>query len=304
MSKTQRFCYSEEDCKFIRVEGSLQPLFKKVTVIGTISVALAFGVVKFYAEDLFIDKKQQQLEAKLVKLTEQLNEVNREMAALSDSDDLLRQRVDLPVLSQDEKEMGIGGARELAIEDGSPSQQIKASEKMIDQMRKKVEQQQMSYLEIMRKYETNQKLFECMPAIRPTDGRITSGFGMRRHPIHKVRRFHAGLDFAARIGTPVYATGNGVVKHVLTDGGYGKLVMIDHGFGYKTIYAHLSGFNVQPKQKVKRGDVIAFSGNTGVSDGPHVHYEVIKNGVKMNPVNFMFDDLKPSEYIATLAGKD
>ncbi|WP_211204056.1 M23 family metallopeptidase [Chloroherpeton thalassium] len=250
---------------------------------------------------MLVDKKQQQLQSKLVKLTESLNQMNVKLADLSKSDDLLRQKVNLPVLSEDEKEMGVGGSRELALEDGVPSELINESEKLIDQMGKKVEQQQASYLEIMRKYETNQKLFDCIPAIRPTDGKITSGFGMRFHPIYKVRRFHAGLDFSASIGTPVYATGNGVIQHVITDGGYGKLVIIDHGFGYKTVYAHLSEFNVHSGQQVKRGDVIAYSGNTGVSEGPHVHYEVIKNGVKMNPVNFMFDDLSPSEYIASLA---
>ena len=107
---------------------------------------------------------------------------------------------------------------------------------------------------------------------------------------------HWGMDFSATIGTEIYATGNGVIKLVKYQKGYGKHVVINHGYGYETYYAHMSKFNVRVGQKIKRGEVIGYIGNTGTSTAPHLHYEVHKNGKKLNPVNYYFNDLSPEEY--------
>ena len=108
---------------------------------------------------------------------------------------------------------------------------------------------------------------------------------------------HTGMDFPSKTGRPVYATGDGVIENVESNfWGYGNIVLINHGFGYKTMYAHLSEFKSKIGQKVKRGEVVGFIGSTGKSTGPHLHYEVIKNGEKVNPVNYYFNDLKPAEY--------
>ena len=116
-------------------------------------------------------------------------------------------------------------------------------------------------------------------------------------PLYKVREFHPGQDFAAKIGTPVYATADGVVEKTESSfHGYGNNIIIDHGFGYKTLYGHLNGFAVREGQKVKRGATIGYVGNTGMSTGPHLHYEVIKNGEKINPINFFFNDLTAEQY--------
>jgi len=124
---------------------------------------------------------------------------------------------------------------------------------------------------------------------------------MRMHPIYKVRKMHWGTDVSLPIGSPVYATGDGEIIATFTRfNGYGKYIKINHGFGYQTLYAHLSQFLVKPGQKVKRGQVIGYSGNSGASTGPHLHYEVIENGKKVNPVNYFYQDVTDEEYAEIL----
>jgi murein DD-endopeptidase MepM/ murein hydrolase activator NlpD len=131
----------------------------------------------------------------------------------------------------------------------------------------------------------------------PTKTSSTSGFGWRTDPIYKTGEFHPGLDFTANPGTEIFATGDGVVERSDNmEQGYGNHVVINHGFGYETLYGHMTRFVVHAGQKVKRGELIGYVGSTGRSTGPHVHYEVIKNGEKVNPVNYFFNDLSPEEY--------
>jgi murein DD-endopeptidase MepM/ murein hydrolase activator NlpD len=126
---------------------------------------------------------------------------------------------------------------------------------------------------------------------------MASGYGYRIHPIYKTRRFHHGMDFTAPRGTPIHATGDGVVRAVKRSGrGYGNSVKIDHGYGYQTMYAHMQKYIVKKGQKIKRGDIIGFVGNSGLSTAPHLHYEVYKNGKKVNPINYYFNDLSAEEY--------
>ncbi len=125
---------------------------------------------------------------------------------------------------------------------------------------------------------------------------ILSGFGSRVHPIYKTVKMHTGIDFNATKGTPVYATGDGIVADVKRDGGYGIHIIISHGFGYQTLYAHLSASSVKNGQRIKRGQAIGKVGSTGTSVAPHLHYEVIKKGVKINPIDYFHNDLKPGEF--------
>ena len=126
---------------------------------------------------------------------------------------------------------------------------------------------------------------------------MASGYGYRIHPIYKTRKLHTGMDFSAKIGTEIYATGNGKISKVRrSKKGYGNYVEINHGYGYKTLYAHMSKSIVKKGQKVKRGEVIGYVGNTGTSVAPHLHYEVHKNGKKIDPVNFYYNDLSTEEY--------
>ncbi|MEZ4878931.1 MAG: M23 family metallopeptidase [Chitinophagales bacterium] len=171
----------------------------------------------------------------------------------------------------------------------------------IEALEKKTYVQSKSYKELIELIKKKEDLLHSIPAIQPVANkdlkRMASGYGYRIDPVYKTRKFHAGMDFTAPTGTPVYATGDGVVKIASNQGGgYGNKVVIDHGFGYHTLYAHNSKILVKAGQKVKRGETIALVGSTGKSTGPHCHYEVWKNGTKINPINFYFNDLSPEEY--------
>jgi len=138
----------------------------------------------------------------------------------------------------------------------------------------------------------NKDLHKCIPAIKPTLGNYSiDGFGMRRHPILGVRKFHHGIDINCDSGTSVRAPGNGKVIVVERQAGFGLVIEIDHGFGYRTVYAHLSQAMVKQGDSIKRGQVIAKSGNSGLSSGPHLHFEVHHDGIAMDPTDFFFDDL-------------
>jgi murein DD-endopeptidase MepM/ murein hydrolase activator NlpD len=141
--------------------------------------------------------------------------------------------------------------------------------------------------------------FSSIPNIKPLSGSITSKFGIRVHPIYNVPLFHSGIDLSAAEGSRVQSTGDGIVAFSGYDKGYGQKVTINHGYGYKTIYGHLSKVLVRQGQNVKRGDIIALSGNTGVSTGPHLHYEVRKNNEIVNPTAYFFDEANPDKFITT-----
>lgn len=171
----------------------------------------------------------------------------------------------------------------------------------VDRLRRKLYIESFSQDELLRLAGEKKKQYASIPAIQPISNKhltaLTSGFGLRVHPFHEVITMHTGIDFAAPEGTPVYATADGVI--VATDTavyGYGNIITIDHGYGYLTRYAHLQGFGVIPGKHVKRGERIAFVGDTGLSTAPHLHYEVMRQGVQINPVHYFFKDLSPHEY--------
>jgi murein DD-endopeptidase MepM/ murein hydrolase activator NlpD len=154
-----------------------------------------------------------------------------------------------------------------------------------------------SYQELWKLAQEKEKIQASIPAISPVKNpTVVSGFGMRYHPIYKILRRHTGVDIIGKKGTPIYATADGVVSSEAEGSGYGITVIINHGRGYQTLYAHLSKKNVRSGQRVKRGEIIGFMGNTGLSVGVHLHYEVIKNGEKVNPIHYFFGDLTPEEY--------
>jgi murein DD-endopeptidase MepM/ murein hydrolase activator NlpD len=157
-----------------------------------------------------------------------------------------------------------------------------------------------SFRSVLKEMFSNKDRLEHLPAIMPISNedlrRTGSGFGMRRHPILNIYRMHEGIDFHAPVGTEVYATADGIVKDVRTSETFGKMIAIDHGYGLETIYAHLNAYHVRKGQKVKRGNLIGFVGNTGLSKGPHLHYEVHIFNREVDPVNYFFKDLTPEEY--------
>lgn len=198
--------------------------------------------------------------------------------------------------------MGSGGSDKYSYLDGyTNSELLKRTSEKMDQLESRLHAQTLSFKELLDLAKNKEKILMSIPAIQPVSNQhlkqMASGFGYRIDPIYKTRRMHTGMDFTARVGTAVYATGDGYVEALEVSGwGYGKCIVINHGFGYKTRYAHLSAFKVKQGQKVKRGELIGLVGNTGKSTGPHLHYEVEKGGKKVNPIHYYHSDLTPEQY--------
>ncbi len=200
------------------------------------------------------------------------------------------------------RELGTGGNPQLYkdlenLDHGDLAKQIAIK---VAGLEKQLVAQSYSFDEVIELAKNKEKMLQSIPSIQPISNKdlthIASGFGMRMHPVLKIMRMHAGIDFTADIGTDIFATGDGVIEKAEWMNGYGNIVIIDHGFGYKSRYAHCSEYKCKVGQKIKRGDVIALVGNTGLSSGPHVHYEVHFKGNAVNPVNYFFNDLSAEEY--------
>jgi len=210
-------------------------------------------------------------------------------------------------IPEEQRRAGFGGVnRYKNLEGYDNSELIISTAERIDILTKQTVVQSRSLDEIERLAENKAELIEAIPTIQPVKNedltRVASGFGYRIDPFTKIRKKHYGMDFTAKKGTPVYATGNGVVKRAdNSSSGYGNHIRIDHGFGYVSLYAHLSKYNVRRGQKVKRGDIIGYVGNTGRSIGPHLHYEIFKDNQKINPLNFYYGNLSPEEFKSLLS---
>jgi murein DD-endopeptidase MepM/ murein hydrolase activator NlpD len=187
------------------------------------------------------------------------------------------------------------------VESMSNNELVRSITTAITGLKNRIAAQNASYKEIGNLIANKEKLLAATPAIQPVSNkdlnRVASGFGYRIDPIYKTVKFHAGLDFTAPQGTPIYATADGVVKTAgFSDGGYGNHVVINHGYGYETLYGHMYRVKARKGQRVKRGDLIGYVGSTGKSTGPHCHYEVHKNGQKLDPVYFFYNDLTPQQF--------
>jgi murein DD-endopeptidase MepM/ murein hydrolase activator NlpD len=178
---------------------------------------------------------------------------------------------------------------------------VKSMTNQLNNLSLRLAYQAKSFIEIANLVKNKEKLIAAIPSIQPVSNknlnRIASGFGYRIDPIYKDRRLHAGLDFTAASGTPIYATADGVVRDAgFNTGGYGNRVLINHGFGYETTYSHMYKVKARVGERVKRGEVIGYIGNTGKSTGPHLHYEVHRNGVAVDPIYYFYNDLTPAQF--------
>ena len=236
----------------------------------------------------------------LNKKLEQLEEV---IANVEDRDNhLYRVYFEASPIPEEQRKMGFGGVnRYKDLEGYDNSELIVSTTKRLEILTKQIVVQSRSLEEIESLAKRKEDLLEAMPSIQPIHkndlSRMASGFGYRTDPFTKKRRFHQGMDFTAPRGTPIYASGDGIVGRADNrSAGYGKHVRIDHGYGYVSLYAHLSDYNVRRRQKVKRGDVIGYVGSTGRSVGPHLHYEIIKDGKRVNPLNYYSGNLTAEEF--------
>ena len=240
-------------------------------------------------------------------LNKKLSQLETVVSNVEDRDNnLYRVYFEASTIPEEQRRAGFGGVNRYSdLEGYENSDLIINTTKRLDILTKQTVVQSRSLDEIEKLAENKEALIEAIPTIQPIKNkdltRMASGFGYRIDPFTKKRRFHYGMDFTAKRGTPIYATGNGVVKRADNrSAGYGNHLRIDHGFGYVSLYAHLSKFNVRRGQKVKRGDIIGYVGNSGRSVGPHLHYEIFKDNKKINPLNFYYGNLSPEEFEALL----
>ena len=238
-------------------------------------------------------------------LNKRMDQIDHVMAALEDRDDnLYRVYFNATPVSNKERKSGFSGMnRYKELEGYDNSKLVLNTTKRIDLITKELAVQSKSLDYILKLAKAKNNLLAAIPAIQPVRNenlkRMASGFGYRTDPFTKARKMHEGMDFTAKTGTPIFATGDGVVaKADNTASGYGNHVVIRHGFGYETLYGHLSAYKCRAGQRVKRGDIIGLIGSTGRSEGPHLHYEVHKNGAAVNPLNFYYGNISAVEYVA------
>ncbi|MBU1371641.1 MAG: M23 family metallopeptidase [Bacteroidetes bacterium] len=311
MAKT-KYYFNSQTLKYEKVKLSWGVRILKG--LGFLSTALVFSFVIIAFAYTFLDSpKEKQLKREIGALNLQYNilkgrlkQMDIVMGDLQQRDDnIYRVIFEAEPIPLDVRKAGFGGInRYKNLENYTSSNLMVETTKKLDVISKEMYIQSKSYDELAKTVASKGKMMASIPAVQPIDSRklrgSISGFGYRMHPIYKIRKMHEGLDFAAPIGTPIYATGDGVVIAAGGERGYGNRIMISHGYGYVTKYAHMSKFKARKGQRVHRGDVIGYVGNTGASTGPHCHYEVIKNGKQINPINFFFNDLSPSEYMTML----
>ena len=273
------------------------------------SVLLSFFILLIFYQ-FFDSPKEKKLKLEIQNLTSQYEVIDKNMKQveivldeIQDRDDnIYRVIFEADPIPTSIRKQGFGGVNRYEKLLGlSNSELMINTSKKIDQLTKQLYLQSKSFDEVIDLAKNKSNMLASTPAIQPVANkdlkRMASGYGYRIHPIYKTRKMHYGMDFSAKTGTEIYSTGDGVVSKVKrSKRGYGNYVKINHGFGYETLYAHMSKYIVKKGQKVKRGEVIGFVGNSGISTAPHLHYEVRKDNKKINPVNFYYNDLSPEEY--------
>jgi murein DD-endopeptidase MepM/ murein hydrolase activator NlpD len=306
-----KYYYDTETCRYERVKISKADVV--INALGIVFLCMVFGAVfallytvYFPSErELALMNENKELLEHYEKLNKEMEAANQMLAYLQErDDDIYRVIFEQDPIPSSIRQAGVGGIdryADLLDENLSQEELIINSKQKIDKLRRQIYIQTKSYDELAHLAKDKTEMLSSIPAIQPIANkdlkRFASGFGMRTHPIYKMQKPHTGVDFSAPIGTPVFSTGDGKVIKVERSGrGYGNEIEIDHGHNYITKYAHLSTMDVRVGQKVKRGQVIGTVGNTGTSVAPHLHYEVVYRGNKVNPVNFFFNDLSPAQF--------
>ena len=313
MKKNQFYTFSDSSLKFVEVRWAKTKIATATLVIaGTLSAVL-FEVNQSAGDVLglgvgrgqYLTAENKILRTQLEGLTGRLESLEDQLLTLNERDNQLRLTVNLSPIDQDVRRVGVGGKDE-RIDFGVSSDingMLQSLTTLVGKAEREIALQGQSYKEVVAAYETNQDKFSRIPAIKPMRGYYDlHSFGIRLHPVLRIMKPHEGLDIAADVGNPVYSTGDGVVQFAgRTGGGYGIAVEIKHGYGYTSFYSHLSKIIVRDGQRVKRGDLIALSGRTGLVSGPHLHYEVRLNGLRQNPVDYFFDGIEAQKYQELLA---
>ncbi len=305
----KKYKYNTKTLSYEQIELTAKDrLLKLLTyTMGGGVFATLFLVVTFYFFDTPEERQLKRENEKLVHefeiLNQKLDNVSKVLANIQERDDnIYRVILEAEPIADNIRKSGIGGVNRYSnLEGYSSSELLINTSKKMDKLTKQIYIQSKSFDEVMNMASKKEQMLASIPSIMPVKSedlkRISSGFGIRMHPILKIRKMHHGQDFTAPTGTEIFVTGNGKVTEVKKQRfGFGYHVIVDHGYGYETIYAHMSKILVRKGQRVKRGDILGLVGNTGSSTAPHLHYEVVKNGRKIDPVNYYYQDLSPEQF--------
>lgn len=313
----KKYKFNPNTLNYERVGISFKEKSTKILAYFSSSLALALFIVVIIL-NAYDTPKSKALKRENQRLLTQYELMDKDLSKIESVLDELQQRDDniYRVIFESEpipssvRKAGFGGTNKYShLESLDNSELIIETSRKLDKISKEAYIQSKSYDDVLNMALNKEKMLAAFPAVMPIANknlkRTASGWGYRTHPIYKVRKMHWGMDFTAPVGTPVYATGDGKITELTgskrSRTGLGLNIKIDHGYGYETVYGHLNAFNVKRGNKVKRGDIIAFVGNTGGSTAPHLHYEVHKNGKKVNPVYYYYKDLTPQEYDKMIA---
>lgn len=307
--KRVKYYYDRKSLSYKKIEKTWKSRIKNIAVF--ISSSVFFGCIILIVGFNFIDSpKEKILKRELDKLKlqyelmdESLQQISAVLENVKDRDDnIYRVIFEAEPIPNSIRKAGIGGVnRYKNLEGYENSNLLISTSKKIDQISKQLYIQSKSFDEVIEMALRKSDMMASIPAIQPVKNkelkRIASGFGRRIDPYYKKIKFHYGVDFSAPKGTPIYATGNGkVTKTKRSRRGFGNHIVINHGYGYESLYAHMTKYTVRKGQEVKRGDIIGYVGSTGKSTAPHLHYEVHKDGKKINPVYYFHNDLSPDEF--------
>ncbi|MFT4598641.1 MAG: murein DD-endopeptidase MepM/ murein hydrolase activator NlpD [Bacteroidia bacterium] len=305
MSKA-KFRFNKETLEYERVSPNYWAITARIlggisliAVVSALSISIAMKGNNSESLKAELSDKEVQLkllEQKSISLENRITDLARM------DDDVYREIFGAEPIANDVRKAGTGGTdKYTALDNIKNGAKFKKLHERLDNLSSQSKIQEDSYSKLIKMAKNKSKMLASIPAIQPIPNknlrRIASGFGYRVDPIYKTRKMHKGMDFTAPKGTKIYATGDGVIKKVQhSRWGYGTHVVISHGYGYATLYGHMSRANVKSGQKVTRGQLIGLVGSTGKSTGPHLHYEVHKNGTAVNPVGYFYNDLTGDQY--------
>jgi len=307
MAKIKYF-FNPHSLDFERVSTSMRGLVLRIfgflsasVVAGSVLLLLAYNYIDSPKEKL-LKRQLEDYQVQTKRINSRLDKMTKQLQELQEKDASIYRaifEVD-PIKPQQNSAAAYKYSQQNEYEHAALMNEL--NDKM-EKLTTGLIRQSASFDQLARLAARKTEFLACIPAIQPITNRqlkhMASGFGFRLHPIYKTYKMHTGIDFTAPTGTPIYATGNGRIALVeLGHRGYGNHVVINHGFGYMTLYGHMSRVKVHPGQIIHRGQLVGYVGNTGTSAAPHLHYEVIKGGKKINPINYFFNDITEADYAA------
>ena len=310
MSKT-KYYFDSDNLEFVPIKNTLGNRIYRLSLflISSVIFGVFITVILFNTDfvntpkEIVQEREIDNYELQLKVLNKKLEQVESTLANIEKRDNnLYRAYFEASPIPEDQRKAGFGGINRYDYLEGFESSDlIVNTTERLDILTKELVIQSKSLDEIELLAKNKESLLSSIPSIQPVNSsdlrRMASGYGYRIDPFTKARRMHFGMDFSAKRGTPIYATGDGTVSRADSRAaGFGKHVRIDHGFGYVSIYAHMDRYVVVKGDKVKRGDLIGYVGSSGRSVAPHLHYEIVKDGVKINPINFYSGSLSPAEF--------